>query len=394
MTIFSRRTDWPLLANDLNKVLSGLKQNGTPVLDLTQSNPTHCQFAYLTDDLLKPLARPENLLYAPEPQGLLSAREAVCRYYLLRHGRVFADQVVLTASTSEAYSYLFHLLANPQEKILLPQPSYPLFEYLADLHDVEVDYYDFRYGDGRWTLDFESLERAASSKTRAIALVNPNNPTGAYVTKEELTRLNDFCSARRLSLICDEVFWDYAWGARRDHLSLINNSQTLTFVLSGVSKVLGLPQMKLSWIVTSGPKDLLEMARERLEMIADTYLSVNTPAQQALSDWFSHQDVIQGEIKERIGSNLQFLKSQMRALKGCKLLEAEGGWYAVLEVHDARSDEEWALKLLSKYHVLVHPGYFYDFEQVNHLVISLLPPKVVFQEAILRVISRIEQELE
>jgi len=389
--IFSRRTDWELSLNELVASCQQLKENNVPVLDLTASNPTACGFSY-PPQILKGLSTKENLNYDPAPRGLLRARKAVVQYYASKGISLSSQQIFLTSSTSEAYSYLFRLLVNPGERIFFPQPSYPLFQFLADMNDVEMDRYPLIYDDG-WKIDFNQLNERITPDTKALVLVNPNNPTGSFVKKHELTLLNDLCSRTNIPLISDEVFGDFSFEESEDYVSLINNNEALTFVLGGLSKTLGLPQMKLSWIVMSGPQNLVEKAQERLEVIADTFLSVNTPAQNALDQWLPLREGIQKEIKARLKQNLEFIQKQAALTSSCQLLKSEGGWYVILRIPKTRTEEEWALKLLNKYHVFVHPGYFFDFHEDAHVVISLLPPHNVFQEGVERILSRIEQEV-
>lgn len=406
--LFAQRTDWPLAANQLSADLERLRKNSIPVLDLTESNPTHCHFSY-PDNIVKSLSEEENLYYTPAPKGNLNAREAVSRYYEEKGFNVSPEQIFLTASTSEAYSYLFRLVANSGEQVLFPRPSYPLFSFLGDLNDVRMETYPLVYN-GKWNIDLEEMRQAFCDDTKALVLVNPNNPTGSFVRRQELKEINALCREHQTVLICDEVFADFAFDQngdyvsersgrssptphpeeRRDEGSLAGNNEVLTFVLGGVSKTLGLPQMKLSWIILNGPRDLVDAAAARLEVIADTYLSVNTPTQNALPGWLSHRNVIQDEINARLRQNVTFLREHTAMTKECELLAVEGGWYAVLKVPDTHSEEEWALMFLNKDHVFVHPGYFFDFDTEPFVIISLLPPCATFQEGIKRILGRIQ----
>ncbi len=386
-SIFARRTDWPLSSNRITAAAEDLRRDGAAILDLTESNPTRCGFVFPDEMILSPLGDKENLRYEPLPQGSVKAREAVSGYYKAQGLDVPAENIILTSSTSEAYSYLFRLLVNAGERVLFPRPSYPLFQFLGDLNDVHLDFYTLTYTD-RWGMDFDQIRRNIQTDTRALVLVNPNNPTGSFVTRKEKELLNALCRERNLSIICDEVFGDFPLDPTAQGVSLINNPDVLTFVLGGLSKTLGLPQMKLSWITLSGPAGLVKTARERLEIIADTYLSVNTPVQNALGRWLSLKDQIQGGMKARLGRNLRFLKE--KAVGGpCRLLEPEGGWYAVLKIPPTLSEEEWVLQFLQEDHVFVHPGYFFDFDDEAFIVVSLLPPQEVFEAGIDRVLKRI-----
>ena len=274
---FSRRTDWALGSNQISQARDDLRRRGVEVLDLTESNPTRCGLAYPSRALLSSLSHKTNLLYEPSSQGSLQAREAVRQYYRSRGFDIPVERIVLTSSTSEGYSYLFRLLANPGEEVLFPKPSYPLFQFLADLNDVRLNYYSLVY-DGRWHMDLKHIEESLSPHSKALVVVNPNNPTGSFIQKKEWEALQTHRAFRNLAFICDEVFWDFAFEPG-GHVSLVNSQGPLTFTLGGLSKTLALPQMKLSWIVISGAEDIVEQSRKRLEVIADTYLSVNTPVQ-------------------------------------------------------------------------------------------------------------------
>ncbi len=385
--MFSKRTNWPLSSNRIAQTLDQLKKTGVPIVDLTESNPTRCGFIYPSTKVLQPLAADRNLRYDPQPQGSLESREAIARYYKKQGCEVAPERIFLTASTSEAYSYLFRLLADAGEEVLFPRPSYPLFQFLGDLNDVTLRHYSLEYSQ-RWRIDLTSLEEAAGPKTKAVVLVNPNNPTGSFIKKDELSALNRICRAKNVPIISDEVFADFAFPGSKDVVSLVNNDAVLTFVLGGLSKTLLLPQMKLSWIIVSGPEELAREACQRLEMIADTYLSVNTPVQNAVAGWLSLREEFQAPVKQRTLDNFRFLEEAVKTTK-CQFLKPEGGWYAVLRIPDALSEEEWTLKFLQEDHVFVHPGYFFDFEKDGYLVVSLLPPSDIFQEGIKRILQRI-----
>lgn len=387
--MFTRRTSWPLAANALSQRLEALRAAGTPILDLTESNPTRCSFAY-SDDLLEPLADSANLRYEPSPRGWLPARESICRCYAEAYDVVVEpSQIVLMASTSEAYSWLLRLLAEPGERVLAPQPSYPLFNYLADLNDVHLDAYPLVYRDG-WQVDVERLRAAVRPDTRAIIAVQPNNPTGSCLNDQELDAIRRLSRERHLALICDEVFADYRYpeGAGRFR-SAAGHGDILTFTLGGVSKALGLPQVKVAWIVVSGPTSLRDEALARLEMIADTYLSVNTPAQRALPRWLAQRQAIQRQILQRLLDNRRYLVEQVATSGACQVLNADGGWYAVLRAPSVRDDEAFCLDLLERDHVLVHPGYFFDFPDPGYLVLSLLLPQKQFRDGAGRLLQRL-----
>ena len=299
------------------------------------------------------------------------------------------ESLVLTTSTSEGYSYIFRLLCNPGDEILVPKPSYPLFEFLADLQDVKLVAYPLLYDHG-WQIDFPLLRDAVSQRTRAVVLVHPNNPTGSFVSEPDQSELNTFCSGRDLALIVDEVFLDYALdGAART--SFAGNRDTLTFTLSGLSKISGLPQMKLSWIAASGPARMCAAAMARLEVIADTYLSMNAPVQMAAPVLLEMRKSIQPLLLERLRLNLDELDRQLAAQKSCQRLQVEGGWYAVLRVPVTRSDDDLAITLVREKSVLVHPGHFYDFYSDGYLVLSLITPQEQFRAGIERLLEFINQ---
>lgn len=364
--MFSSRLDWSLQTNKLSALLKEKRRDGTPVLDLSESNPTRAGFEY--PKILEALADERVLQYNPEPRGLLSAREAVSHYY----GDVPASRILLTASTSEAYAFLFKLLCDPGDEILSPRPSYPLFEFLAGLESVRVVHYPLRY-DGAWHIDFQALEDAITSRTRAIVVVNPNNPTGSFLKRDEWSRLEQL----GIPILSDEVFSDYAFKPDASRVqSLTAAKNVLTFSMSGLSKIAALPQMKLAWIVASGPGH--EQALDRLELIADTYLSVATPVQIALPRLLDRSTQVQ--ILRRTRTNLALLKP----------LHVEGGWYAILQVPRTRSEEDWAIALLEKHNVLVQPGYYFDFETEAFLILSLLTPPGIFAEGLNRIQAEIE----
>jgi len=384
--MFSQRTNWALTPNRHAQALEQLRAAGTPTLDLTASNPTNCGFHYDAAAILEAFRRAEALNYDPQPRGLLSAREEVSRYYLQdHHAKVNPEAMVLTTSTSEAYSYVFRLLCNSHDEILVPKPSYPLFEFLADLQDVTLVPYALEYAHG-WFIDFQSVTRALTPRTRAILLVHPNNPTGSYLQTEEVNRLNTLCGERKISLIVDEVFLDYPFaGAPR--ASFAANQESLTFTLSGLSKISALPQMKVAWVVASGPESLVHPALERLDVIADTFLSLNAPAQWAFPTLLEQRHSLQPQILRRLLENRAHLQMLVSQHPAWELLDADGGWYAVLRLPAGRSGEDHAVQLLQTGHVLVHPGHFYDFGDDKFFVISLITSPDIFTEGISRLVQ-------
>lgn len=353
--------------------------------DLTESNPTATGLEY-PPEVLSALSDPRALRYEPAPAGLAAAREAVAGYYRERGNDVQPARILLTASTSESYSFLFKLLCDADDEILVPRPSYPLFEYLASLDCVRVRQYPLEY-DGEWSIDFSRLEPCVLERTRAIVLVNPNNPTGSFLKRQELDRLLNLCRRYGLALISDEVFRDYSFRPDAGRVdSLVDVQDAPCFCLSGLSKISALPQMKLGWIVANSPRAL-----ERLELIADNYLSVGAPVQHALPVMLAAAKPLQEQIRKRLNSNFQFLASQL--LPEIRLLPAEGGWNAILEVPRVKSEEDWALLALERAGVMVQPGFFYDFEREAYLVLSLLTAEDVFRAGVSRLMAAIKEAL-
>jgi aspartate/methionine/tyrosine aminotransferase len=383
--LFADRTKWNLAPNRLSEALARHRSAGKPLIDLTASNPTECGFIYDGEEILGALANPRSLSYEPEPKGLLPAREAVSAYYVNRGERVAASDILLTTSTSEAYSFIFRSLCNPSDEVLIPTPSYPLFDLLTDIQDVHLVRYSLVYDIG-WQIDFRAVEAALTNRTRAVIVVHPNNPTGHFTKPQERSRLNQLCAARQIAVIADEVFLDFSLIAK-PQISWATNSEALTFVMSGLSKICGLPQMKVAWLVASGPEDLKGQALERLEVIADTYLSMNAPIQHALPVFLEQRRDFQLQVVSRVKENLDELDRQLSAQKVCSRLEVEGGWYSVLRVPATRTDEEVALDMLEKKSVYVHPGHFYDFPGDGYLIVSLITPESEFAEGIKRLLS-------
>ena len=385
--MFSDRTNWKLAHNRFTQALDEARAAGVKVLDLTVSNPTRAGLLYDEAAIVGALASPQTLDYDPQPKGLRKAREAVVGYYTDAH-RVHdldPEQLVLTSSTSEGYSHVFRLLCNPGDELLVPQPSYPLFEFLADLQDVKLVPYPLIYDHG-WQMDFPSMQKALSPGTRGVVVVHPNNPTGSYVQPHELGLLNSFCREYGLALIADEVFLDYAHD-RKSHESFAANRDVLTFTLSGLSKISGLPQMKLAWVVTSGPQEQAMAAMACLEVIADTYLSMSAPIQWAAPVLLDQRTSIQRQLMDRVLANLQELDRQLARQELCQRLSVESGWYAILRVPVTKSDEELAIELLRQRAMLVHPGHFFDFPGDGCLVLSLITPAEEFAEGARRLLE-------
>ena len=400
---FARRTNWDLATNRYTQALEAHRRAGRELLDLTVSNPTTVGLRYREDELLRALANPEALHYDPQPKGLPTARQAVSAYYAERGVPLSPDDLILTTSTSEAYSFLFRLLCDPGDALLVPTPSYPLFDFLAGIQDVRLFPYELIYDHG-WQIEPVAMvaavdhAEAAGARPRAILAVHPNNPTGSYVHARELQLLNDVCAEHDLAIIADEVFLDYwrvcATGEMSDEtpLTFASNEDVLTFTLSGLSKISALPQMKVAWIAVSGPPALKQDALARLEVIADTYLSMSAPVQLAVPVMLEERRSIQPRLIARLGTNLLELDAQLARQKLCERLEVEGGWYAILRVPAAGTDEELAIALLEQTGVLVQPGHFYDFPSDGYLVLSLITEPSIFREGLARVLKRIGSE--
>jgi alanine-synthesizing transaminase len=383
--MFSERTRWNLEKNRLSHKLAELRASGQTILDLTRSNPTECAFSYDEQRIQRALAQPASLLYQPDPGGIKSSRQAISAYYQQQQVHLASDDLILTSGTSEAYSFIFRLLCNPGDEVLIPAPSYPLFDFLADLSDVKLVRYPLLYDHG-WQIDFAALAAASSPRMKALIVVHPNNPTGHYASPAEQSKLADFCVQRRIALIADEVFLDFSL-TNSPAQSFVSLNKALTFTLSGLSKSCGLPQMKLAWIAVSGPSDDKAQALARLEVIADAYLSVGTPVQLATPELLATRAEFQAQVIARVQENLRELDAQLSRQSACNRLLCEGGWAAVLRVPVVRSDEDSAITLLSKEGVYVHPGHFYDFAQPGYLIVSLIVREDEFAEGIRRALS-------
>ena len=380
--MFSSRTNWHRQQNKLTELLESRRKSGKPIHDLTISNPTECGFNYPEKETLSALSSPDVLIYKPDPRGFITAREAVVRYYQTKNIVVDPGDLFLTASTSEAYSFIFKLLCNPDDAILTPIPSYPLFEYLAQINDVKTQEYRLVYDHG-WQIDLESIANSISNSTKAIILINPHNPTGMFFKKNEYLEIQKIAREKNLALIVDEVFIDYPHDDSPDRYgSAAGSSEVLTFTLNGISKMCGLPQVKLGWIAVSGEQRAKSEAVERLEILCDTFLSVNTPAQVALPKLLQSSESIRKQILQCIKSNYSFLSLLTTHHSPINILSTGGGWYAILKVPRTKSDEDWALELLDSYGIYLFPGYFFDFEEEGYLVVSLLVEEEKFQSAI------------
>jgi aspartate/methionine/tyrosine aminotransferase len=386
--MFSDRTNWNLTPNRLSEALARYRASGKALLDLTASNPTECGFQYAIHAMMRALCNPRTVEYQPDPRGLEIARRAVTAYYNQRNLKVPPERILLTTSTSEGYSFVFRLLCNPGDELLIPSPGYPLFDFLAQIQDVKLVRYALIYDHG-WQIDLHALEQAVTPRTRGVIVVHPNNPTGHFAKTAEMAAINQLCARRQMAIIADEVFLDFSLMAEPP-FSFCANHEVLTFTLSGLSKMSGLPQMKLAWLAVSGPEELKKEALARLEVIADTYLSLSTPVQLAAPAFFEMRHGFQQQLIPRLRRNLAELDRQLSAQKNCSRLEVEGGWYALLRVPATGSDEDLALELLEQKNVYVHPGHFYDFRQDGYLVVSLITPEDSFAEGIRRLLDRLK----
>lgn len=376
---FSKRTGWDVRESEFAAAIREARAAGRELIDLTVSNPTVCGFEYDAEAILRPLASVGALTYDPDPRGMRSAREAVARYYGDHGADVDPDAVVLTTSTSEGYGYLFRLLCDAGDEVLVAQPSYPLFDFLADLEDVRLKSYPLFYDQG-WWIDFAELEKRIGPRTKAVVVVHPNNPTGHATGVAERQRLEEICVRRGFALIVDEVFLDYPLAEERLSSFAVGSHPVVTFCLSGMSKIAGLPQMKVGWIVGLGPEQVRRQAMGRLEVIADTFLSMNAPVQGALPGWLARRKGIQGQILERVRGNLGAAQRS-----GVEVLRVEAGWSAILRLPQM-GEGEAAERLLREVGVVVHPGSFYGIPESGRVVISLLGPEGDFREGLERIV--------
>ena len=378
--MFAKRTNWNLTPNRLSEALAAHRAAGKPLIDLTVSNPTECGFEYNSAAILDALRNPAALSYEPNPKGLESARRAVAGYYADREEKVLPEDIFLTTSTSEAYSYVFRMICNPGDELLIPSPGYPLFDFLADIQDVSLVRYPLLYDHG-WQIDFYALEHAITPRTRGVIVVHPNNPTGHFAKQTDIAKLNSMCSARELAIIADEVFLDFALEESRP-ASFSTSRGAPTFTLSGLSKICGLPQMKAAWLIPSGSQQWKSEALARLEVIADTYLSMNAPVQLAIPRFLEERHGFQKQVISRLRRNLTELDRQLASQKVCSRLAVEGGWGAVVRVPNTLSSDDLAAELLRSKGISVHPGHFYEFPSEGYLVVSLLTHEPEFSKGV------------
>ncbi|MGH9619896.1 MAG: pyridoxal phosphate-dependent aminotransferase [Bryobacteraceae bacterium] len=379
MRPYSHRLTWPVSSNSLTDAIERKRESRVPLLDLTVSNPTEIFADYPHAAIARALAETGDLAYRPHPLGEERARSAIADFYASRGINNSPARLALTASTSEAYALLFKLLCDPGDEILAPLPSYPLFEYLGALESVRISFYRLAY-DGSWFVDFDSLRRQINEHTRAIVLVNPNNPTGSFLKPSEARELLHIAGERGLPLISDEVFLDYALAPAANRVpTLIGSDSVLSFSLNGLSKSAGMPQMKLAWIAINGPEPQCSVARDRLELILDTYLSVNTPVQRALPKLLPIGARMRDRILGRIETNVDTLQKLLQG-SPAHPLHLEGGWSAIVQL--PRIDQQdWPEKLLAERNVIVQPGYFYDLP-MEACVVSLITPPTIFHQGI------------
>jgi len=384
--MFSSRPPADLAPNRLARALARLRAGDEPILDLTVSNPTTVGLGF-DERVLEPLASGAGLVYEPEPFGLPAARRAIAAEYARRGLDVAPGRIVLTASTSEAYAHLFKLVCEPGDEVLVPSPSYPLFEHLARLDAVRAVPYPLD-ADGGWAIHADQVAAAVTPRSRAVIVVSPNNPTGTFLTRRALDELAALAAQRGLALVGDEVFFEYPLDAPADRASILTARGALSFALGGLSKSAALPQVKLGWMAAGGPDALVEGALARLEIIADTYLSVSTPVQHAAAALIEAGRARRALVQARVAENLAALRRLAAAHPACRVLPVGGGWTAVIQVPATRTEEELVLALLEEDRVLVHPGYFFDFPREAFLVVSLLPPPAAFAEGVERVLTR------
>jgi len=379
---FSSRTGWDVAESSYAAAVREARASGRRVYDLTVSNPTRCGFSYDVGALLRPLNDARALVYDPDPRGMRTAREAVAGYFAGHRAAVSSDDLILTTSTSEGYSFLFRLLCDAGDEVLAPQPSYPLFDFLATLDDVRLRPYPLFYDHG-WWIDFDRMERAIGPRTRAILVVHPNNPTGHWTGPSERERLEELCARHGLALIVDEVFLDYPLDAAGSlpHSFARGPHPVLTFVLSGLSKICGLPQMKTAWLLALGPEGVKADALARLEIVADTFLSMNAPVQLAMPAWLAGRGAVQAEILTRARKNLAALERMAAGGGGgLQVLRVDAGWSAVLSLAGCVGERECAERLVCERGVVVHPGEFYGMAEAQRVVVSLIVPSAELEE--------------
>jgi alanine-synthesizing transaminase len=384
--LYSHRLPWSQPPNLYSERISALRKSAVQILDLSRSNPTLVGLSNPDAQIAAALAGVDTLVYSPDPTGEMVARQSISRYYAQRGARVEPERIVLTASTSEAYSHLFKLICDSGDEILVPVPSYPLFEYLAGLECVRVVPYHLRY-DGAWHIDFADLRQRITNHSKVVIVVNPNNPTGSFLKRPEAEELLELASEYEMAVISDEVFADYAFASDPERVDTLSDSEeALVFCLNGLSKSTGMPQLKLGWIVVSGPGLAIVDALHHLELILDTYLSVGTPVQRALPALFRIGESVQAELRNRVLTNLDILRVSLRD-SPVSLLNVEAGWSAILQIPRTRGEQEWLIALLEEEHVIAQPGFFFDMPSEAFLVLSLITPSLELETGVFRLLD-------
>jgi len=381
--MFSNRLEWDAPTNALGLLLAQKRSQTQTLFDLTQSNPTQVGLDYPDEAILAALSHPAAMVYEPDPRGLMAARRAIAGYYDEQGVAIDPEALFLTAGTSEAYAMLFKLLGDPEDEVLVPRPGYPLLSYLAAFEGLNAVAYPARYDPQHgWRIDLDVIDALVTPRTRAIVLINPNNPTGAYATPAELEALDRICLRHGLALIVDEVFADFAAASVPLVRTALPGRSALTFVLNGFSKMLALPQVKLSWIAVGGDARLTVKAQKGLETLLDFYLSIGTPVQHAAGPLLALRKPIQHQITERVALNHLSLQTHIARAANCSMLSRQGGWYAVVHIADTLADEQRVLHLLAQADTVVHPGFFYDFNGEGFVVVSLLPDPQIFSTGV------------
>ncbi|MEK7264340.1 MAG: pyridoxal phosphate-dependent aminotransferase [Bacteroidota bacterium] len=390
-SFFSSRTSWSVHSNEISSIAELLRKKEVPLINLTETNPTQCDFAFYKNiDFSSAFLNEVNSQYNPSAKGNPNTRIRIAAYYRTRDIKLTSENIFLTASTSESYSHIFRLLCNPNDEIVVPSPSYPLLEYICAMNDVIMKHYNLHY-DGEWALDFASLKKNLNVNTKAIIIINPNNPTGSFLREEEWRRLQEISEEFSCAIILDEVFSDYPLN-NCTQFELIPDEEILLFRLNGISKMLALPQWKLGWLSVEGNNELVQNSVKKLEIICDTFLSVNTAIQHAFPSLMNCSNVIQKEISERIHCNYKILLNEFQHTS-VTVLKTNGGWCAILHLPNIFSDEQWAKKILLEENIFVHPGYFYDFDGGSFIVLSLITRHDEFLQGIQRIKNNVEKTL-
>lgn len=389
--MFAKRTSWDIKVNKITQLLNELKSNQVQVIDLTVSNPTLVELNYPVDDILDALVSAGNIKYEPDPKGLIQARISICKYYEGIGINLNPDQIIITSGSSEAYNFIFRLVTEPGDEILVPTPSYPLLQHLADINDIRINYYRLNY-DGEWHIDLDTLRKSISERTRIIVCINPNNPTGSYLKSSEYEQIIEMAAEKKIIILSDEVFWGYKIDEDLIEIKTFSGCKEIpNFVINGISKLLGLPQMKLGWIIANGPDNFKEEALSKLEIISDTFLSVCIPVQNAMSAWFLKMRGIQQEIRSRLITNHNYLRKRLMEGLPIQMYRVEGGWNVILRLPNILRDDEWVEIFLRNAGVFVHPGYFFDMEFESCIILSLLVKPALFQMGVEKIFQQVSR---